>query len=90
MSRHDAQADTKRDALALYRAVLNDDDEARDVILSHTRCHGCLTIHAVLLGLVLGMDGPDDVELTASSWRASETYRAEIDAVLADMQDGMT
>jgi hypothetical protein len=77
-------ADVKRDAIALWRAVLGGDHEGAGVIASNTRCGGCLAIQAVGLGIVLTADEPfiDDTGHVA----VSDAEREAIDDFLATFQ----
>lgn len=72
----DPLLDSKRDAVALWRALNGGDEAGAHVIARATRCGPCLAIQAVLLALSFFTEegtAPGDV-------------RAEIDAYLASMQ----
>jgi hypothetical protein len=82
---HAHLADTKRDAVALWRAVLASDMEGAGVIAANTPCQGCLAIQAVVLGLVVTADEPylnDEGLITLPP-----DEREQLDAFLMGWQD---
>lgn len=82
---HPHLADTKRDAVALWRAVLASDMEGAGAITANTPCQGCLAIQAVVLGLVATADQPylNDAGLIA----LPPDEREQLDAFLMGWQD---
>lgn len=91
--RHD-RLDTSADAIALYRAVLDGDDEGRDTIIRHTGCLRCLTVNVVKSGILLRALAGDDYlsAFDAASTRAagrmvySAGFRSELVELLAGVQ----
>lgn len=61
MNDEDHLADTKLDAIALIRAVLNRDEEGKNAILNGTRCQGCLATSTAITALLLT---PFDADVT--------------------------
>jgi hypothetical protein len=55
---HEHVADIKRDAVALWLAVVNGDPEGAGVITGNTPCRGCLAMQCVVLGLAAFADEP--------------------------------
>ena len=92
MQAHDDELlDAKRDAIALFRALLAGDHVGSRTIIECTGCKGCLALQAALLGVILSADGVevddagivtgDDPELDAEAGghaRPPERHRDEV------------
>lgn len=79
-------ADTKRDAVALYRAVLGRDGTGAHVIQRNTRCKDCLAIQVATLGLILAAEDADCIGLDGDGNLAiAEDELRRLDSVLAGM-----
>lgn len=55
--------DAKRDAIALYHATINGDQDGTAAILRGTPCEACLAVQATVLGLVLATEDITNFEL---------------------------
>lgn len=88
---HDeALADTKRDAAALYRAVIGGDYHAASILAANTRCQGCLAIQAAILGVVLAVEDAESLSIGDDGHVVvGAEYREELDELLSGMLDGL-
>jgi hypothetical protein len=88
---HDgALADTKRDAAALYRAIIGGDYHAASILANNTRCQGCLAIQTAILGVVLAAEDDESLSIGDDGHLAvGAEYREELDEVLTGMLGGL-
>jgi hypothetical protein len=56
-------ADTKRDAVALLRAVMHADQEGIEVITDNTRCTACLAVNVAVMATIMLVEDDDCIGL---------------------------
>ena len=78
-------ADIKRDAIAIWRAVLAGRYADAAVVANSTACGGCLAIHLVGTGIIALADDPDIDEHGHVTLPADEFD--EVDEFLASLQE---
>lgn len=78
-------ADVKRDAVALWRAIVGGDHMGAAAIAANAACSGCVAVQAVNLGLVITAENPrlDD----AGFIELPEDERVALDGFLAELQE---
>lgn len=81
------QADSQRDVLALYRALLTHDTRGMSVICEHTRCLGCLAIGAVQIGIWFAIREDDDATPAGYSDVFLAMMREALDRAQAIIRD---
>jgi hypothetical protein len=88
---HDeAVVDTKRDAAALFRAIIGGDYHAASILVTNTRCRGCLAVQAVILGIILAVPDAEFLSISDDGHvHIGTEHREELDQVLTAVLDGL-